>query len=331
MAGGDKISKTKGGAEPIPEAIEKYGVDAMRLYYCHVGSSDMDVEWEEGIVSHYRSRIRKIFDQASELMKVDGKESDMDTWLKSIVNLRIKEVTDYLDAGDFRDASNVVFFNMPNDLKWYIRRGGGSRDKLQEALSMWVKLIQPFTPHMAEEIWEKIGGADFVSLASWPEPSKVDNTPLMREGYVTGLLEDMQRIKKMTDIDPDRIILYTASDWKWDVLKKLIKMAETGDGRINPGDAIKSLMQDPEMRKRGKAVPKLIGRLSKQVVKMGEEEKRRYEILRDERDLLISLAGFLSDEMGSEVRVFSQDDPERDDPMGKAKGSQPLKPAIFME
>jgi len=47
---GNKISKSKGGAEPVPKMIEKYSVDGMRLYYSHVGSPYTDVIWDDLIV-----------------------------------------------------------------------------------------------------------------------------------------------------------------------------------------------------------------------------------------------------------------------------------------
>ncbi|MGA1821882.1 MAG: leucine--tRNA ligase [Thermoplasmatota archaeon] len=334
MGGGDKISKTKGGAEPIPEAILKYGVDAMRLYYCHVGSSNMDVEWQEEIVSHYKARIKRVYDQIRELLEIpDEGPSDIDIWLRSRMMMRVREITNQLEAGHLRDASNVEFFTITSDLKWYLRRGGSSREVIGWAMSLWTRMLQPFTPHLAEETWEKMGMDGFVSTAPWPEfdGSLVDGAALKKEDYVIDLLEDLKRIRKMTDIEPKRIILYTASDWKWKVLRHLMDMVSTGDGRLDPESAIKSLMADPEMREQGKAVPKLVGRLTKDVVKMGDQEKARYAVLEDEMSILTSLSGFLSEEMGSDVSIFSEDDPKKDDPVGKSRGAIPLKPAIFME
>ena len=50
-----KISKSKGGAQPIPGAAEKYGVDSLRLYYAHIASPFADVEWDEEIIENYMS------------------------------------------------------------------------------------------------------------------------------------------------------------------------------------------------------------------------------------------------------------------------------------
>ncbi|HHD16838.1 MAG TPA: leucine--tRNA ligase [Euryarchaeota archaeon] len=334
MSGGDKISKTKGGAEPIPEAIEKYGVDAMRLYYCHVGSSAMDVEWMEETVSHYRSRMKKIFEQVEELFSVSGtSHSSIDDWLISMMALRLREVEEAMESGKLREASNVVYFSIPSDLKWYMKRGGARSEVIREMLGVWARMLQPFTPHLAEEIWERIGGKGFISTQPWPSisPDRVSEMELRKEEYVTLLLEDLKNIRKMTGIDPKRIILYTSGEWKWELLETLFEKAEEGDGRINPGDVIKPLMSREELSPYRKVIPKLVNRLSRDVVKMGPEEKRRYGELRSEFDILRSISGFLSSEMGCDVEVFREDDPEKDDPMNKARSSLPLKPAIFME
>ena len=138
--------------------------------------------------------------------------------------------------------------------------------------------------------------------------------------------------KKMTGIkEPKKIILYTSSDWKWGVLETLFDLVDKGDGRLNPGDAIKQLISDPELENFKKIIPKMVGRMSKDVVKMGEEERDRYKVLRNESDILKGVASFFTDELGCEVKVFSEDEEFIEDPMGKAKAASPLKPAIFME
>jgi leucyl-tRNA synthetase len=334
MSGGDKISKTKGGAEPIPEAMEKYGVDAMRLYYCHVGSSAMDVEWVEETVHHYRSRMKRIFEQVENLFGMEGQSaSDIDPWLLSIISRRLDDATRALESGSLREASNIIYFTVPGDLKWYIKRGGENLNVIREVLGIWARMLQPFTPHLAEEIWERIGENDLISLAPWPESreDRLISDSLYRESYVIDLLEDLKNIKKMKGIEPSRIILYTAADWKWDILSSLMDQVEGGDGRINPGEIIKPLMARKELGPYRKAIPKMVSRLSKDVVKMGEEDRGSYENLRDEYTILHTLTDFISAEMGCRIHVFKEDDPRKEDPMNKAQVSTPLKPGIFMD
>ncbi|MGA1848957.1 MAG: leucine--tRNA ligase, partial [Thermoplasmatota archaeon] len=313
MSGGDKISKTKGGAEPIPEAIRKYGVDAMRLYYCHVGSTSMDVEWVEETVSHYKARMKRIFEQVDELFNLEYHEGTrIDPWLVSRMQLRVKETTEHLEEGRLREASNIVYFTIPNDIRWYLKRGGANREVLRETMDIWTRLLHPFTPHLAEEVWERMGREGLVSTTTWPgfNEEKVDQISLKTEEYVLSLLEDIRNIQKMTDIsEPRRIVLYTASSWKWSVLETLFKKVDQGDGRLNPGDVIKELISDPDLEGQKKVIPKMVGRMAKDVVRMGPDERQRYMTLRGEKDILETVSSFFSGEMGCTVQIFSEDDP----------------------
>jgi leucyl-tRNA synthetase len=349
MAGGDKISKTKGGAEPIPDAIKKYGVDAMRLYYCHVGSANMDVEWVEETVSHYRARIRRIYEQFGELMALDGAPSEIDEWLGSIMAKRVGEVTSALEIGSLRDASNVAFFTINTDLRWYQRRGGANKGAISKALSVWARLLQPFTPHLAEELWETLGGPGFISKAEWPPiivnlgandvttgfptigQAGLNEKALLLEDYVSAPLDDISNIKKMTGIDPRRIVLYTASEWRWKVIREMIEITAQGDGRVDIGAIMKKLMADPSLKPYASEIAKLVNKMSKDVAKMGNAEKRRLELLKNETEILQGLTRFFSSELGVPVEVYSEDDPKKYDPVGKSKGAIPLKPAIYIE
>ena len=57
---GGKISKSKGGAQPIPGAAEHFGVDSLRLYYTHIASPFADVEWDEEAIDGYKGRLDRL-------------------------------------------------------------------------------------------------------------------------------------------------------------------------------------------------------------------------------------------------------------------------------
>ena len=121
----DKISKSKGGAQPIPGAAAKFGVDAMRLYYAHIASMFVDVEWSEDAVMMYRQRVDRIAALVQDLIdsEKDSEETPMDAWLVSRFNTHIREIREAMDSYDLRQMCTVVYFDMLNDMKWYSRRG----------------------------------------------------------------------------------------------------------------------------------------------------------------------------------------------------------------
>ena len=121
---GSKISKSKGGAEPIPNAIEKYGVDAMRLYYAHIGSPHVDVVWSEEIVLNYKNALERINSLFEEIKDLKGDNKSIDNWLESRINRHVKYVSEVMQKYDMRELASTVYYTIYDDLKWYLRRGG---------------------------------------------------------------------------------------------------------------------------------------------------------------------------------------------------------------
>ncbi len=324
--GKEKISKSKGGAEPIPKAAETYGVDAMRLYYSHVGSPFVDVEWDPNIVINYKNRISYIWNIVQDILSTNGEENlDIDRWIKSVFARRIKRINEYMERYNLRDAANDIFFEIPNDIRWYRRRGGNNGKLLREILKDWTKLMAPFTPHLAEEIWEKLGNNGFVSLEIYPkyDESMVSPEAETSELLIKRLIEDIQEILKVTGIKASKIYVYTAEDWKWEVYEKILKGEDIG--RI-----MKELMQREELKKLGKEVSKFIKDSIVDLKKTSEQDKRRFEVRINEFEILRNAADFLEREFGAEVIIEKADKPEYD-PANKSRYARPLKPAIYVE
>ncbi|MBU1914866.1 MAG: class I tRNA ligase family protein, partial [Candidatus Thermoplasmatota archaeon] len=110
-ATGGKISKSKGGAQPIPDAAERFGVDAMRLFYAHIASLYVDVAWEDEKVEGYRDRLERLWKMSQELMSVnEGEPTDIDAWLLARMEARLARIHGYMEDYDLRSYSNDVYF-----------------------------------------------------------------------------------------------------------------------------------------------------------------------------------------------------------------------------
>lgn len=167
---GNKISKSKGGAQPIPEAIKEFGVDAMRLYYAHIAGPEADVIWDEEIVSSYRKNLEKIYSLFENSFNVHGKKKEeLDRNLLISLNKELKKINEALDNFDLRVAANSAFFLLAASLKEYLQNGGENKEVILEFLEKWIKVMSPFCPHITEELWEKLGHKDFISLSEWPK------------------------------------------------------------------------------------------------------------------------------------------------------------------
>ena len=326
---GGKISKSKGGAQPIPDAAERFGVDSMRLFYAHIASLYVDVAWEDEKVESYRDRLERLWSLVSDLIAFDAERpSDLDRWLKARMQTRLVRLHRHMDQYDVRSYANDVYFEMPQDFRWYLRRGGSSRSALREALGIWTQLMAPVTPHLAEEVWERLGEAPFVSTTLMPAGDLTQEVASEEatERLVSTLMDDISEILKVTEITPSRMVLMTAPRWKREMQSKALSTA----GEIDIGALIKDAMSvaPPEAKKE---IPAFAKALASEAGRMSEEERSRSAVPVDELSALERAREFLQKEFGCDILVFSADDPDRIDPKGRAKQARPMRPAVFVE
>jgi leucyl-tRNA synthetase len=324
-----KISKSKGGAEPVPDAIQKFTVDGLRLYYCHVASPFVDVEWDEQIVHNYRQRIQKIWSLVHGLTTAGAGQDgpgEIEHWLISRMNRHLENVNSSLDEFDVKSASHVPFFGMVTDLEWYLKRGGGKPEVLGQYLEVLVKVLAPFTPHLAEELWEAMGRDSFVSTAEFPgyEPEKINLVAELGEEYLRWTIDDIQSIIKVIKKDPGEILLYTAPSWKIKAWKGILEAGDAPDVKA----VMKKLMADDEMRRVGKEVSRYLTK-AVQDIRTVPTEFKGIEI--DEMKLLASAREFLEKRFQCSVKIHSGDDPGAPDPHRKKGQAAPLRPAISVD
>ncbi|TQS78877.1 MAG: leucine--tRNA ligase [Methanomethylophilus alvi] len=328
----DKISKSKGGAQPIPGAVAKYGADSMRLYYANVASMDSDVEWDEDIVFTYRQRLESIMSSVEDLIgqEADVPSGDIDAWLISRFNTHLAEIREAMDRYDLRAMTTVVYYDMANDMRWYARRSGRNKDTVRKALRIWINAMMPVTPHVAEELWSEAGFEGLASEAQLPEAdsSMRDASAEYGEGLIQEVISDINEIRKMAKTEVKKAYVYTTPAWKVSVLKDAISMAENKELTIPA--LTKKCMADENLRKMGKSVSEFAKKTAVDLMRSNPEDRKALAGL-DEESLLKSAVGFIAAETGMETEVFGADEENKYDPSGKARVAVPGRPAIYLE
>ena len=172
--GGSKMSKTRGNVEGPDEIVDRYGADAVRLYILFMGPADQDMEWTpdgvEGIVRFLR-RLWRIVHEVAETAPADGVREGA---LARKANETIVRVTDdVLRRFQFHTPISAVM-ELVNEL-------GGAVDApdARFAAETAVSLIQPYAPHVAEELWGALGHERLWEEA-WPV---ADEAQLVRETF----------------------------------------------------------------------------------------------------------------------------------------------------
>ncbi len=340
---GSKMSKSLENIIPLRQGIAKFGADPVRVGVMATAELGQDTDFSEGLALSIQERLASLMGQARKLgtKKTAGKPklSTLDRWMISRLSTAVQSATNALDRLRVREAINIIIYQLDNDIAWYRRRLGpkksrsDNRDRiLRKVLETRTRMMAPLAPHTAEEIWSRIGNKGFVVQADWPEESENEKDAVAEraEALVRQVLEDTGEILKATGITPKRIAYYTASDWKWQVYLKALRAAED---KVRQGDFIKDVMGDPQLRSLGKAAADYAAKAIQQANQMPEE--MRQSRLRDgvtaEKAIFADSADFYQREFKCGIDIWQEGDPKMSDPKGRARLSEPYRPAIFLE
>lgn len=329
---GAKISKSKGGAEPIPGAVKRYGVDAMRLYYCHVGSPHVDIEWDPDLVFTYRSHVERLTRICDEALATHGEPGVMDEWLTAAFADALIQAHEAYGRYDLRTAATALVYTVPELLRWYARRGGINGTLLRDVVRAWAVALCPMVPHLAEEMHERAGGKGLCSAARFGKPNPGPSIYLAREEYLRAVLDDILTVRKLAGIGtPTALTLYTTPGWKRNLATKALAMTAAAGGKFPMGDFMAHVMKDPDMRALGKDVQNYAGKLPAQVQQFTPAQRAMLSEGADEAAILRTASAFLAAELGvPSVDVFAADDAAAPQHPKRAVAA-PLKPGIALQ
>jgi leucyl-tRNA synthetase len=164
---GAKMSKSRGNVINPDEIIDRYGADSLRLFYMFLGPLEKAKPWSVSGIQGSNRFIRRVWSMLTEengnlSKKICDIEADND--LTRLIHQTIKKVTDDIEALRFNTAISQLMI-LVNEIK--------ERDKYPKtAVELLVLLMSPFTPHMCEELWEKLGYDDTLTYFNWPEYSE---------------------------------------------------------------------------------------------------------------------------------------------------------------
>ncbi|MEN8202482.1 MAG: leucine--tRNA ligase [Bacteroidota bacterium] len=153
-----KMSKSLKNVVNPDDVVSAYGADALRLYEMFLGPLDAVKPWvENGVkgVYNFLNRVHKFFSDPSHYI-----DSDEDPEVKKSLHGTIKKVGGDIEALHFNTAiSQMMIFSNLCIKKGKVRRDTGEA---------FIRILGPFAPHLAEEIWMLLGNNSSIALANWP-------------------------------------------------------------------------------------------------------------------------------------------------------------------
>ena len=189
-ADGQKMSKSRGNTVAPWEVIERFGADALRWYFF-----TSKQPWDgyrfslEAIGEGVRLFLRQLWNTLVFLQTYRAEEgvqatpTELDRWVRSRLAATVETVTDRLEHYDATTAGRAIAAFVDELSNWYVRRSRrrfwdgdpAAFDTLRECLLTVARLLAPFTPFVADEVFEVLdGGEPSVHLCDWPVASERD-------------------------------------------------------------------------------------------------------------------------------------------------------------
>ncbi|UCD20556.1 MAG: leucine--tRNA ligase [archaeon] len=194
-ADGKVMSKSRGNVV-LPEEVSKtYGIDTARLFLVSLASPDKDIEWSKTGIEGSSRFIKKVYDCFD---KIKPKKDDKR--IESKLNNAIKEITE--------DLENIRYNLAVIKLRTLFDSFG--KEVSKKTLESFLKLLCPFCPHIAEELWHKVGNKSFISKEKWPsvDEKKIDKKFEQQEQAVEKLKQDINNVKRILNIAKPKVYVY---------------------------------------------------------------------------------------------------------------------------
>ena len=190
--------------------------------------------------------------------------------------------------------------------------------------------MTPITPHLSEEIWHE-KNTSFVSNEKYPvfNLKEIFEEEEVGEYLLLKVTDDITEILKVTKIKPKKIYIYTSPKWKHNIYRQAIELAE--ENKLNIGVIMKHVMSDPKMKPLAKQVSQFVNKLPSEIMKLNENDKKRYLVDLDEYDYLNKSKDYLNEFFSCEIEIYKSDDKDINDPGNKIRFAVPLRPAIYVE
>ncbi len=163
---GEKMSKSRGNVVDPNDVVDEFGADVLRVYILFMGDYGSAAPWSESSVRGCKRFLERVADLPE--MIHEGTETPK---LNSKLHKTIRKVSSDIEEMKFNTAI-AAMMGFLNDVD---EAGGLTKDEL----SLFIRILCPFAPHLAEEIWEKLGNTSLCAMAPWPshdEAKTVDET-----------------------------------------------------------------------------------------------------------------------------------------------------------
>ena len=164
---GQKMSKSRGNVINPDEVIEKYGADSLRLFEMFMGPLEAAKPWStagiEGMNRFLKRVWRLIVDEETGELKSNITGAEPETQLNKLLHFTIKKITSDMNDMDMKFNTSIA------QMMIFINELYKAETLSKKLLNDFVLLLSPFSPHIAEELWRRLGNTTDISYHTWPQ------------------------------------------------------------------------------------------------------------------------------------------------------------------
>lgn len=205
---GAKMSKSLGNIVDPDDMVEKYGADTVRLFLLFAAPPERDLEWSDhGIEGCYRflNRLWRYMMLHIDEVKDTKGSFDFDKLSNPVKELvkrthrLVKKVTNDLEKFRFNTAIAFIMeylnylYEADNDIDWVDEE---NRKAIRDCFEKLLLIVSPFVPHIADELWERLGNKGFTLNERWP----IYDEAFAKEEVITLVIQINGKVRAKVDI-----------------------------------------------------------------------------------------------------------------------------------
>ncbi|MDX1438240.1 MAG: class I tRNA ligase family protein, partial [Anaerolineales bacterium] len=165
----EKMSKSRGNVVAPDELITRYGADIVRAYLMFFARWDQGGPWNSTGIEGSARWLRRVWMLATDPPTGETEpDSELLIGLRRKLHQTLRQVTHDMETFEFNTVISGLM-ELSNDMARAAEEGAAGTEVWDEALDIYIRMLAPITPHIAEELWERIGKPYSVHEQPWPD------------------------------------------------------------------------------------------------------------------------------------------------------------------
>ncbi len=199
--GGEKMSKSRGNVINPNDIVSEFGADTMRLYIMFIGDFEKAAPWSAQSVKG----CKRFLDRVWNLAENASVSAECSKENEAAIHKTIKKVSEDIENLKFNTAI-AAMMALVND---FAEKGATRGD-----IGVLLKLLNPFAPHITEELWEQYGNSDMLARSEWPkfDPEKIKDAEVTMAVQVCGKMRG--RITLAADASDEEVVAAACAEPK---------------------------------------------------------------------------------------------------------------------